>query len=206
MDAMLKQQGLTADEIRNSIVAGKQVDRIVAEITAGIPEPTEEELREYFDAHQEDYSSPERASAQHILVKPKSDSNEGKQDARRRLNDIRREFEDGADFGELAEKHSDCASGRKAAGQLGWIHRGTMVPEFEDVLFSTPPGELSQIVETPLGLHIILPTDYEEEQPASFEQAKEMVRALLSHSMKGKAISEYTQKLRAGVLIEDDPS
>jgi parvulin-like peptidyl-prolyl isomerase len=81
-----------------------------------------------------------------------------------------------------------------------------MVPEFEDVLFATPIGELSPVLESPLGCHVILPGDYEEEQPASFEDASETVHALLSHSLKGKAISDYTEKLKAGVLIEDDPA
>ena len=205
-ESMLTRQGLTADEVRSSILTGKQVDRLVAQVTADIPEPTDEEIREYYEAHSDDYKNPERSSAQHILIKPKSDTEQDKQEAKHRLSEIRKEFEDGSDFSDLAAKHSDCASGQKTAGQLGWISRDTMVPEFEEVLFSTPIGEVSQIVETSLGYHIILPSDYEEARPASFEDARETVRALLSHSLKGKAILEYTEKLKAGIMIEDDPS
>lgn len=202
--SMLEQQGLDEDAIRSSIRMGKQVDRLVSELTAGIPEPTEKEIREHYETHRDDYCSRERICAQHILVKPESDSEPDRQNVKQELIEIKQEFEAGSDFGDLAAAHSDCPSGQEAGGSLGWITRGSMVLEFEQALFSTETGKLSEIIETPLGYHIILSTDHEEPRPASFEESKETIRDLLSHSRKGKVISEYTDKLKTGVSIKDD--
>jgi len=85
-----------------------------------------------------------RASARHILVPTEQQA-----------QNIRQEIEQGADFAEMAKKHSQCPSG-KQGGDLGEFSKGDMVPEFDAVIFSDlPPGQVSEPVKTQFGFHLI---------------------------------------------------
>lgn len=86
---------------------------------------------------------PSKVHAEHILVKTNEEANSI-------LFDVRR----GANFEDIARARSVCPSGKKG-GDLGWFGRGMMVKEFEDAVFSTPPGSISGIVKTQFGYHII---------------------------------------------------
>jgi parvulin-like peptidyl-prolyl isomerase len=85
--------------------------------------------------------------ASHILVKKQSD-------AKKIMEDLKK----GSSFSELAKTHSQCPS-RKRGGDLGWFGRGKMVPEFEKAAFSLKKGEISDLVKTQFGYHIIRVTD-----------------------------------------------
>lgn len=84
------------------------------------------------------------ASARHILVKSKDDCQK-----------LKEEIEGGADFADLARKHSECPSGKQAGGDLGTFGPGQMVAEFDTVVFSAPIGEVSDPVQTQFGWHLI---------------------------------------------------
>jgi peptidyl-prolyl cis-trans isomerase C/peptidyl-prolyl cis-trans isomerase SurA len=100
--------------------------------------------------------------ASHILLMYKgashSDSMRSKQEAEVAANVLRSELAGGADFANLAQRHSDCPSGEDG-GDLGYFTRGAMVPEFEEAAFGLAPGEVSDVVETAFGFHLIQRTD-----------------------------------------------
>lgn len=87
-----------------------------------------------------------KASASHILVKTQAE-----------CESLKKQVADGADFGELAKKHSSCPSGR-AGGALGEFGPGQMVPEFDKVVFSAPVGQVQGPVKTQFGYHLVLVT------------------------------------------------
>ncbi|MDP1557648.1 MAG: peptidylprolyl isomerase [Nitrosomonas sp.] len=84
-----------------------------------------------------------KASARHILVKTEE-----------QCNSLKKEIEQGAEFGDLAEQHSLCPSGKKG-GDLGEFGPGQMVKEFDEVVFSAPVGEVQGPVETQFGFHLL---------------------------------------------------
>ena len=88
-------------------------------------------------------------------MSPNSKGQADRDTAIKKLSGIRAEHAAGKDFAELAKTHSECPSGKKAGGSLGWVTRGMMVPEFEEALFATEVGQVSDIVETQFGYHII---------------------------------------------------
>ncbi len=77
-----------------------------------------------------------------------------------------------------------------------------MVPEVDELLFSMDVGDVSDIVATPLGLHVIEKVGHEQERPASFDEARERILLLLRHERRGKAISDYVEKLKQTARIE----
>jgi peptidyl-prolyl cis-trans isomerase C len=100
----------------------------------------------------------EQVRASHILLmyagSERSTASRGKEEAQQQIGQIKAQVDGGADFGQLAQKHSDCPSGQKG-GDLGMFGRGQMVGPFEDAAFSLPVGGTSGIVETPFGYHIV---------------------------------------------------
>ena len=200
--AILKKQGSDLHALRGEIRRGRRVDKLVAQVTASAPAPTESECRAFFDAHRAEFGKEAQVRAQHILVSPADKSPEAREKALAKIKAIRERIEAGSDFSEEAAAHSDCPSGKQSAGSLGWFSRGQMVPEFDNAVFSLPVGGLSDIVETQFGYHVILKND---EQPATvpdFAEARERVADLLLHDRRGKLLSDHVAALRKTAKIE----
>lgn len=202
--ALLKKQGLTDASVKASIEQGRKVDQLVAKVTADVAEPTEEELQAHFREHAQEYTVPERAQTQHILLRADPKQAADVNTARSRLLEIKSKIEEGADFADMAAAHSDCPSGRRSGGSLGWVARGTMVPDFDKAVFSLAVDTLSDIVQTPLGLHLIRKTAHEESRPAEFDEVREKIRDFLRHARRGEALAAYVAELRDKALIEED--
>ena len=202
--AMLDRQGLSEDALRRSIVSGMQVDKLVAQVTSGLPEPSDDEARKYYERHQADLNTVDRVDVRHILIKPGSQTDEDRAIARAKLMGLKRQVEEGADFARLARVHSECPSGRKSDGRIGWVNRGAAIPAFDQILFSMGVGEVSGVVETPLGYHILQATDREEGRLAEYEAVRDQIFDIIRHSRRGKAISDFVARLKAQAVIEDD--
>jgi len=200
---ILAKQGEDVAHLRAEIRRGKKVDKLVAQVTAGQPEPTDEEAQAFFEAHRAEFGKEEQVRAQHILVSPKSKSQADKDAALAKIRAIRERVAAGSDFAEEAATHSDCPSGKQAGGSLGWFSRGMMVPEFDDAVFALPVGGLSDIVETQFGFHIILKNEEEKATVPNFLEAKDRVMDLLRHDRRGKALADHVAELRAKAKIED---
>lgn len=202
-DKMIAAQGVPLDTFRQSLTRGCRVDKLVAKITEGAPEPTEGEMRAHYEAHPNEYRKPDRAQARHILVKPDLAGEAGEAVARSKIQEIRQQILDGASFTELATAHSECPSGQSHGGSLGWISRGAMVPEFDDVVFSMEIGKLSEVVETPLGFHIVEKISHEEGRPASYDEVRENIHEFLHHAHRGEVLSAHVVELKEKADIDE---
>lgn len=103
----------------------------------------------------------DRIRASHILLMHEdsedSSSARSRMDAHAEISDLKRQLGEGADFAELARENSDCPSGA-GGGDLGQFGRGMMVPEFEEAAFALKLGEVSDVIETDFGFHLIVRT------------------------------------------------
>lgn len=141
------------------------------------------ELKGYYKTHKKDFIVPERIKARHILVKTKEEAQA-----------IKRELKNGKDFAQLAKKVSICPSNKKG-GELGWIEAGNMVPEFEKVALSLKKGEISDIVHTRFGYHIIQVEDRMDAHQKTFSEAKEEIEKSLRETKEKEMISTTREKL-----------
>jgi peptidyl-prolyl cis-trans isomerase D len=117
--------------------------------------PTDEEVKAYYDAHAEDYRRPEELHARHILFKLAPDASDAdKAAARQQADAVLAKAKGGADFAELAKQYSQDSTASEG-GDLGQFGRGVMVPEFETAAFALEPGQISDVVQSPFGFHII---------------------------------------------------
>ncbi len=202
---MVERKSLDVDSLRAALISGLQVDQLVREITAGVPKPTEDEIQAYYDAHRDSFITPEKIRARHILL-TYDDSQPGERAvAETRLDEFAREIRDGADFTELAKLHSECPSGKQAGGMIGWIGRGAVLPAMEEAVFALREnGELSEPVETTLGMHLLQRVDQKPPRRATYEEARDRIAELLSHNRSGKILTEFVAGLRENAVIEND--
>jgi peptidyl-prolyl cis-trans isomerase D len=155
-------------QIRYFVLSDKDV---AAQVTVDASD-----LQNYYSANQAQYRTPERARARHILIKTPPPGPDGKPDqkavdeARAKAADILKQLKAGGDFGELAKKYSQDSSAPQG-GELGWAIRGGWVPEFEKVAFGQAPGQISDVVQSPFGFHII---QTEEKEPARVKPLSEV--------------------------------
>ena len=116
----------------------------------------DEELERYYRRNLDRFEIKEQVKAAHILLRVPADADEATVEKRRALaEELLKQLNDGADFAQLAKTHSDDKSNAAQGGELGFFGRGVMVPQFEEAAFKLNPGQLSPVVQTPFGFHII---------------------------------------------------
>jgi peptidyl-prolyl cis-trans isomerase C len=164
-----------------------------------VPEP---EVRAYYDSHPDFFKQPEKIRASHILIKvdPQADSPK-KEEARQQLEQIQQKLDSGEDFGALAKAFSQGPSSSRN-GDLGYFGHGQMVKPFEDAAFALKPGEVSGIVETNFGYHLIKVYDKKPETMTPFYEARSKIEEHLKQDKIRKEIGELIEKLKQRAVVQ----
>lgn len=198
----LSAMGITEEKLRDEIGASLRIEKLLESSSEENEEVNEKDIKDFYENHPENFQTPERIQASHILLKIDSgDTPEVKEQKRQKLSEIRKQIEDGADFAQMAREYSDCPS-KSRGGDLGLFDRGRMVKPFEDAAFQLKVGEVSDIVETQFGLHLIKLTDRQEGQVTPLENAREKIVYYLKHQKQEKAINNYLTQLRSKAKID----
>ena len=139
--------------------------------------------------------------ASHILIKvePQADETQ-KARARKTLKTVQQKLQTGEDFGALAKEFSQGPSSSKE-GDLGFFSRGQMVKPFEDVAFAMKQGEVSDIVETRFGYHLIKVTDKQPETKLAYADVKEQLGQHLKQQKVQQEISAYVEELKVNAKV-----
>jgi peptidyl-prolyl cis-trans isomerase D len=149
----------------------------------------------------EQYSTPEQVRASHILLKT-----EGKDDAavKAKAEDLLKQARAGADFAELAKKHSEDEASAKNGGDLDYFGRGRMVPEFDQAAFSMEPGQISDLIKTQYGYHIIKLVDKKAATTRPLTEVKAQIQDQLSYERAQAQASDLAQALEKEVKAPAD--
>lgn len=172
-DTMLKTSGMTMKDLEADLKKNLILEKVLMKRIKN----TDEELKAHFDGNTSNFGSPAEVKASHILV-----------DTSEKAQEIFAELKGGADFAELAKKHSTDKGSATEGGELGFFTEGKMVPEFDAVAFKLAVGEISEPVQSEFGFHIIKVAEKKEAIPAEFEASKESVNDAVT---KQKMQSEY---------------
>ncbi|HUC28564.1 MAG TPA: peptidyl-prolyl cis-trans isomerase [Candidatus Acidoferrum sp.] len=157
---------------------------------------SQDELRSYYDQHRDQYRTPEQVKVSHILIKTPLPGADGKVDdkgvaeAQHRAEDLLKQLKSGAKFEDLAKKYSEDPGSAKQDGSLGWIGKGQTVPEFEKVAFSLPKGQVSDLVKSSYGFHIIRVDDKQDAHVKTLDEVKNQIEPIL----KRQKAQQITQK------------
>jgi peptidyl-prolyl cis-trans isomerase C len=201
-DKALKDSGLTEKDLE--LFARKEIyiNNLIETEVASKVTISDADAKKFYDGNIEKFKQPETVQASHILISvdPKA-SAEDKVKAKVKIEALLKRAKAGEDFGALAKDNSTCPSAAQG-GNLGYFGKGQMVPEFEKAAFSMNPGEISDIVETQFGYHIIKVTDKKPAGTTSFEEAKKEIVNYLKIQKIQQNISALVEKLRNESKIE----
>ncbi|NDE14298.1 hypothetical protein EBZ80_05135 [bacterium] len=170
-------------------------------------EDGKKKIKEYFDSHTSEFNSEPQVRARHILVgfegarNASADSAKRKKDAAKsRAGEVLAKVKAaGADFAKIAKEFTDEAAGKTKGGDLGFFSREMMVKEFSDAAFALKPGQISGIVESPFGFHVIKAEEVKAGRKETLEQASNgIARKLLADESRPAKTKELVDKLAAG--------
>lgn len=193
----LEANNVTEEELREQIERNALIQQLIASSVDEPGEVTDEEVRTFYDENPEFFEQGEQVSARHILIDTgELETDAELEDARRRAEDIRQELVNGADFATLAEERSEGPSAPRG-GDLGTFGRGQMVPAFEEAAFALEEGEISQVVESEFGFHVIQVTEKMDSGRTPVEEVSESIRQYLAQQKQAQALDDYVEGLRA---------
>jgi parvulin-like peptidyl-prolyl isomerase len=203
---ILKRQGRTLEsfkkELRQAVELHLQTERL-RDLVVGPIEPTDQELSAYLEEHREDYDTPEEVHARHILIRVPEGASEAEiAQAKKQLEDIKKELENGADFAELAKRYSQDPGSAPNGGDLGFFRRGQMFKEFEDAAFSLEPGQVSDPVRTQFGFHLIKVEEKKPAQHPELAQIRERVLKDYIEAERDRRFEEFYAASRASAAEE----
>ena len=188
----------------NSIPEKRKVKYVMIDLSKiqnGV-QVTHDELQSYYNQHRDQYRVAEQAKVSHILIKTPLPGPDGKVDekgvaeAQRRAEDLLKQLKAGAKFEDLAKKYSQDPGSAKEGGSLGWIGKGRTVPEFEKAAFSLPKGQISDLVKSSYGFHIIRVDDRQDAHMKTLEEVKNQIEP----NLKQQKAQQIAQKQAEDLL------
>ena len=202
-DAALKERGMTLAGLRQDagrdITANKVID---AELSA-LPGPTDDEVRDYYAKNADKFTEQETVRASHILITAARDADAAtKAKARATIDSVLEKAKAGQDFAALAKEFSQDPGSGAQGGDLNYFRRGMMVPEFNDAAFALQPGQMSDVVTTQFGYHLIKVTDRKPGRVVPFDEAAPRIRQFLAGPKKQERRNAFIEELKKKSKIE----
>ena len=193
----LEAVGLTIAEFRDlqrrkilaARMARSKLDQLAGEISI-----TESEVQEYYSENSDRFSRPERVRVRQIFLSAGNDPAERAR-TRARLETVVEELEAGADFAGLAETYSQ-APGAAEGGIIGWVQRGELVPALEEAAFALEEGDISPIIESNTGFHVLKIEEHEEAGSAAYDEVRTEIEPMLRQQIAQERFEKWMADLR----------
>ena len=209
LEAALKTSGMTVEELYENINFSLRVNKLLeSQIKADLT-PSDEEIKKYYADNKKKFDTPETVHARHILIKvDDKDEEKTKGEKKAKIEALRKQLLEGADFEKLAKDNSDCPSAKKG-GDLGTFPRGRMVKPFEEAAFTQKTNEIGPVVQTKFGYHIIQTLEHNQAKQKPLDEVKTNISEILENQKKQEMIANYIAQIRKKANIvygnTDDP-
>ena len=185
------------EEIKGYIEMQMRVEQRLNDVCKDLPKPSQAAIQEYYEENKEQFKSGESARVAHIIKYVNWQTDE--ETAYHTMMQAQGELKNGAAFEAVVDKYTDCAD---SGGDLGYVMKGQMVEEFEDVVFNLGAGEVSDIFRTRFGFHIAKVYDRKPAAVPELEEVKDEIINTLKEQIRGKAIDEFIDGLKNKAKIE----
>jgi peptidyl-prolyl cis-trans isomerase C len=197
----LEKQHMTETDFRDDIRQGLQITSLIeAEVTARAP-VTAEQVNQFYASNS--FQQGERVRASHILIAvPENADAATKEQARSRATDVLNDVKAGKDFAELAKQHSQDPGSGPRGGDLDYFERGQMVGPFEEAAFALATGQVSELVETRFGYHIIKVVDKQAARTIPLEEVRGRIEEYLKNQNREQQTQGFIDALRTKAQIE----
>jgi len=205
LDLQIKARGMTRDEFKSKL-ADEATAEVVAERELNIT-VTDEEAKKYYDEHPSQFEEPERVRAAHILlvtvdpVTREPLSADQKAAKRKLMEDILKRARDGEDFAKLVKEYSEDPGSKDTGGEYTFA-RGQMMPEFEAAAFMLNTNQISDIITTAYGYHIIKLLEKLPAKKLTYEEVADDLKDALKQQAMVKQMPQYMAKLRNEANVE----
>ena len=209
LEQMLESEGRSLesykDHIRNQILVSK-ITRFELGRRTNV---SDRKIAKYYHDNQKDFWESGKSKVRHILVLLEKDvSSARKMEKYKHINEVLSEIKNGKDFAEAAKEYSEDVSA-SSGGAVGYIEKGKMVPEFEKAVYSLKEGEISDVVETEFGFHIIKVDEIKSGRTLPLKEVRGKIQNILSSKKQKSAYDSWMKELRETAFIEislfDDP-
>ncbi len=188
--------GLDRRIARRRIEEGLRIERLLKKVVLRDVRVREKEIAAFYKSRPDGFQTGQMVRARHIMVKSSARANEEiKPAAYEKLSRIQQRLLEGANFAALAIRYSDCPS-KSRGGDLGYFTRDEVIPEFAAAAFSLAPGQLSTIVESRYGYHLIQVIDVRPAGFLSFKKARPLIKRYLYRQKARKAVQSFLEQIR----------
>jgi peptidyl-prolyl cis-trans isomerase C len=199
----LQENGVTQDEfvarLRENVLIQESMEQTVDRSVKMAPD----EAQDFYKSNSEKFREPETVRASHILIRVPADASaEVKQQKKAQIRAARSLIQNGEKFADVAKKYSEDTYSARNGGDLGAFPRGAMVPEFEQTAFSLKPSEMSDVIETKFGYHIIMVTEHTATHQRPFAEAKDDIEKYLRARKGSEVVQQHVRQLRDKAKIE----
>lgn len=193
-EQVLQQQGISSMEeykerfLENSNIL---VDKFLQSEVYSDINISKEEAKSYYENNKEEFEQSKRVDISHILVEDAETAEE-----------LKTKVENGKDFATVAENNSIDEQSASKGGRLGFIEKGQIIPEFEEAAFNLEVGEVSDVIQTQNGYHILTVNDIEKASQKSFEEVRDQIEETLKNNKSQEKYQEYVENLRDEANVE----
>ena len=187
-------------QLRNQLLAKKVYDKLTAGITVA-----DAEVSKYYEDNKSTlFTDPAQIKISHILVQygDQDTTKKTKEAALEKINMVAQKIKDGETFENMANKYSEDTTSNTLGGDIGYISKGQLVKEFEDVAFTLEVGQVSGVVETSYGFHLIKVTDKKDSAIKTFDEVKDSIKQSLESNLKSKKFNAFLLTLKDAAVIK----
>jgi len=203
-EGILAQRGITMDDVRRDMRINLTLQRYFEEVVNKNSPVTPDDVQAYYDAHPEEFGPQPEVHARHILIRTTSDMTPAARAAAKDTAEtVQKRAASGEDFAALALEYSEDPTNAQTGGDLGWFRKGQMVPPFDSAAFALKPGQISGVVTTSYGYHII---DKEGERTGeAMDLSDPQVQQMIQNDIAGERFRAAVADLREQADVVVNP-
>jgi len=201
--AALAERQMTLDKLKSEIRQQLQAMKVVETDIKPTVAVTDADVTDFYVKNPDKFQEPEAVRASHIMIRTPDVTDEAqKKKAKAEATAVLAEIKKGGDFAALAKQHSQDAGSAANGGDLGFVPRGQTSPVFEQAAFALKPGQMSGVVESPFGYHIIKVAAHRDARTVPLQEVKPQVQEFLTQQQMQQKTEAYVTKLKAKAKID----
>ena len=196
----LAAQDTTAEKLKAEMLTQTGINKMMEAESAAVVPVNDADVKDFYDKNPDKFKKPEQVRASHILFKTDADE-AAKKKARATAESVLKQAKSGKDFAALAKQHSSDGSASQG-GDLGFFAKEQMVPEFSNAAFALQPGQISDLVESQFGYHIIKVTERKAPETVPLDEVAPQVKQYLTQQRQKDRVDAFVKQLRTKARIE----